>query len=134
MKKPDTLVICVGYTRKDIENIVVQTLFEQICNAKTSDKLEAHANALQSLLNAKTHHFVSSDTNDKIIILGLNDISIEDCLKATPNLMSKCFVESGRQFKKVLEITPKGAVEYDTYETMEFVIPLTVEDFKTYLV
>ena len=134
-KKPDTIVVCIGYTRKDIDNIVVQTLFEQMTNTFVGTKLEVYANTLQNLLNAKTNYFFTSDTTkDKIIIIGLNKISEEDCSKAVPHIVSKCFNESGRKFEKTLEITEKGAFEYETYETMEFIVPLTNADFQTYLV
>ena len=133
-KNPDTLVVCVGYTRKQMESKAVRILFEEIVKATKGDKLLAYATALQNLLKAETHEFITNEVKDKILILAKNKISKEDCFKAASQLQIKCFIESKREIKKVLEINEKGAFEYETYEHMEFLIPLTETDFQTYLV
>jgi len=134
MKKKDTIVVCVGYTRKDVESVKVQHEFNKLCNSTNGNQMNSFVDNIKNILKAKVALSTWDCQGNKITIIGKDDIDSADCDKAVPHIVGKIFTMSGRKFEKVLEITPKGAVEYETYETMEFIVPLSVADFQTYLV
>ena len=133
-KKPDTIVVCIGYTRKDVEQTKVQYEFNKFCNSNKGGIMNECVENITSILKAKTCLSSWDELGNRITIIGKDDIDSKDCDKAGPHIVSQIFNKTGRKFEKVLEITPKGAIEYETYETMEYIIPMSVTDFQTYLV
>jgi len=144
MKKKDTIVVCVGYSKKDVEQNNIQQIFNKLCNCQWSGNEEGTPigfldfrillTELKVKLNTKSVFFSFDSDGGRICILGKNEISDEDANKACPHLMIQTFMSSGTQIKKGLEITPQGARSYEYHDTMEFIIPLSEADFKTYLV
>lgn len=139
--KQDTIVVCVGFRKNNLPYI--QDIFDKLCNCQwTGEEIgtpvsfldfRIHLTELKVKLNVKSVFFTFIN-GSRICILSKNEIKDDDASKAVPHLFMKVFTMSGTQIKKGLEITPQGARSYEYHDTMEFVIPLTDADFKTYLV